>query len=554
MTTGINNIDKFLQDLFQNFRVKPSSDSWRKIADALDNTNPKDALIPKVDQIGTLYKGYKVTPSEKVWQNIYKILESDKYTSRKLAKSAVSAIIAFFSNTTTAVVTSVAVVAGVSFLFLNPFKDDSTKLAAYETPKHIEAPIKSQSAIRNQQSDILHKSEINNPKSAILHKSAIQNPKSAILHKSDILHKSEINNPKPAILHKSEINNPQSEILHKSAKLHRNSPIETKKKDNLKDNSQSNSIKTPQLIADNNGKSKLNDNRLSKYPPIKFSIRQNRSKYNKMAILTIDLQKKMDELIDRFYRQWAKKFKRHRDEINVEAYYLQMYGSTTFIAHQINTPSLSRSYNEFVIGTSTNFLGLNLSLNYNKYTFEAGAMYGLKQTRRNDDLTWISYDPKITIKKDSFGFIFNTVDSTFHTLYKTTIDTSYTKNELRKNYRSTMTYKTIDVPLLIGYKLIDKRNNLVVVRTGILASFNIQTAEEKMYNDESVKPYIIYPDRKQVDFSYVVNLSYDFNMKDNFKISVTPTFRYNITGMYKGFEINKGPATFGLGLGIKYSF
>jgi hypothetical protein len=550
MATRINNIEKFLRDMFQNFRVKPSSDSWNKIADALDNTNPKDALIPEIDEIGTLFKGYKVTPSEKVWQNIYKILERDKFTVRKLSKSAVSAIVAFFSNTTATVITSILVAAGISLLFLNPFKNETTKFASTESSKQI--TVTDQKANQNPKSTIQNpKSKINYPKSE-----APARPPATMLLRAGNSVVPGGQNPKSKIINqKSEINNPAHLVSNTNIKQQagNNTDIEIQNPISSKDITTSNTIEPNLIIDDSKAKTQINDNLLSRYPSIKIGIHQNQYKFDKSTVQTVNLHKKMDDLMNRFYKQMTPQFKRHRDMLYLEAYDLAIYSSTTFIADQQNSSNVLRSYNEYIIGSPSNCLGLNLGYNYRKLVFETGIMYEDRNTRRNDDLTWINYDSNITVKKDSIGFVFNTIDSTYNTVYKTTIDTNIRKNELKKNYRSTMTYHTIEVPFMVGYKLINKRNTLIV-RTGILASFIIKSVEETTYTDETARPFIVYPEKNKVELSYILNLSYDFNMKDNFRISVTPTFRYHLTGLYKGYSKTTSPVSLGLGLGVKYLF
>lgn len=554
MATRINNIEKFVRDLFQNFRVKPSTDSWNKIADALDNTNPKDAIIPEIDEIGTLFQGYKVTPSERVWQNIYRILERDKFTLRRLSKSTVAAIVAFFSNTTAKVITSVVIVGGLSLLIFNPFKDHSTKIAAIESPKQVNlVGQKAKPFVNNPQQSLsgqtIRTGTINNPQSAIRNQqSAYHNQQSATNNTADYsqMTKSDIKS-KPIAQKQIALNNkthtvPTTPIKQQTGD---NTNIESQNPVISKEVTTSNYSGTNTIIVDTKSNTLINENLLSRYPSIKMGINQNRLRFDKATPYSVDLQKKMDGLVDRFYRQWAKKFKRNKDLFYIEAYYMPIYGWTTFIAEQENSATLSRSYNEYLTGTPSSCLGINFGYNPNKFAYETGIMYEDMHTRRNDDLTWISYE----ITKDSIGFIFNTVDSTYHTIYS--IDT--VKNELLKQYRSRMTYHTVEVPFLIGYKLIDKRYT-IMIRTGILASFIIGSADEISNIDETARPYITYPERNKVDFSYVLNLSYDYNITDNFRFSATPTLRCNLTGLYKGYSIIKSPVSVGFGIGVKYIF
>jgi len=544
MTNEIRNIEKFFRDLFGNFRVKPYRDSWDKIADALDTTNPKDALIPDIDEVGTLFKGYKVTPSESVWQNIYRILERDKFTARRFSRTAISAIVAFFSNTTVRVIASIVVLGGLSLLFFNPFKNDNPKLAIIDHTRQVKETVlnpKTPSPNQNQFSGQGQSVE-----------SSAQNQLTASYHKADNTQRVEDHLNKTANIQKQT-------AINKSAETAPTTPIKNQilpppetgiqNPTVLNNITQSNSIKTNQLISDNKTNFLIKDNLLNKYPSIKFGIRQNRFRYDKAIVPSVDLNKKIDEIVAKYSSKMAKKYTSKRDLFYIEAYYLPIYGSTTYIARQMNSPSLERSYNEYLSGNPNSCIGINFGYNPNRFSFETGITYQDRYTRRNDDLKWISYHDTIT--KDSIGFVFNTIDSTYHTIYKT--DTINKKVERLKSYRTMMSYHTIEVPLLIGYKLKYKRNT-ITVRTGIIASIIIQSSEEVTNIDVEARPYIIYPDKNKVEFSYLLNLSYDFNINDNFKISLTPTFRYNITGLYKGYSINSRPITYGCGLGVKYIF
>jgi hypothetical protein len=533
MAYGIRNIDKFFRDIFENYSVRPSKDSWDKIADALDNTNPKDALIPDVDEVGTLFQGYKVTPSERVWQNIHRILEKDKFTIRRLSRSAVSAIVAFFSNTAVRIASSVVVVGGLSLLVFNPFNDNSTETASitkYDKVATVEQ--RSEPASKNQ--SIVSSKE----NTATIQGQELKDKQATAVNEG--------NNTLPSN---------QITVTQNNIQTLNQAPAAEKpdKVSNIEDQNTLVSAGIPAKVANTDTKPEQNNIRksqaqtdlLSKSPSVKMKVKQCNFSYENGKPTKVDLQKSMDELLDRFYRDWAKKFNRNVDKFYIEAYYLAMYGSTTLIADQQNSDTLMRSYNEYLTGNPSNSVGLNFGYMPNRISVETGIIYENRYTLRNDNLTWISYQET----KDSIGFVFNTIDSTYRTIYH--VDT--VRNELTKQYRSRMSYQTIEFPLLVGYKLYEKRGTLMV-RTGILTSYIFKTSEEETNIDETARPYIVYPDKNKVDFAYVLNFSYDFNITNAFKISATPTMRYNITGMYKGYPVNSKPFTFGLGLGAKFVF
>jgi hypothetical protein len=538
MINEIKNIDKFFRDLFENFRVKPYRDTWDKISDALDNTDPKDALIPDVDEIGTLFKGYRVTPSERVWQNIYKILESDKFAAKRLSKGAISAIIAFFNKKAATIIASVVIITGVSLLFINPFKHDSSKVASLESVKHITTPAnKVQSAVKNQ-----------NENTASIHSEAVN---------------STSYNLKPNSAHNTEPANTENNLLsnlQESQTFASTTPPETV--NSIKNQSavnthftivnnipESNTIKNNQIASsDNTNKNNL----LTKYPSVKFKIRQGRYRYSNGRTVTIDIRRTLDKITYKFSKKIRFSHQPIKGLFYFEALYLPIYGTSTYIADQKNTSTMERSYNEYLNGNPTNGFGINLGFSPNRYLIEIGALYQDRYTRRVDNLNYISYDTNITFRNDSIGTVYNAFDNSYHTIYDIVPDTSYQRHDQLKTYRTRMNYKTIDVPLLIGYKLVYKKSTLAI-KTGVLASFIFKSVEEST-NIDPVRQYITYPEKQKVELSWAVNMSYDFNISNNLKVTLTPTLRYNVTGLYKGYSINARPFTYGMGLGLKYIF
>lgn len=548
MIEEIKNLRQFLIKRFTDYKVEPSEDLWSRINSRLESGHYTEPVPTRVNELEEMFSDYRVNPSEKVWHNIVRILDAKKIT----LNAFFSSISDFFILLTrkTAISTLVAFLTIILISIVPKYSNYKENNALLNIGKKPNKDIsQEQASISVNQSNAVLSEKVSQPVKTLKDNKGKD--------KNYIINIKESNDNK--IIAKVKTGNIKTNKIKDSKAIRSNNQtirqkIVKKPSDNLYNKEQK------QDDANNNlayvakySQEKIDFKEVENLFSHRFVVNVKNQKTSFAKKVDENLNTKADRLIDSFYRDWAKKFKRNELPWYIEAYLLPYWSSASLL--QINNYQVSpqRTSTEYILAKPGTKIGINIGFRPRNVVYETGLTYEGVRTQRDDILYWNKKDTFINVVKDSIGFIFNVKDSTYTTYYSYKYDTTTIESMLRKPFGTKNTYHIIELPFYIGYSFnFDKQ--FLVIKGGVIMGYLVKTQEYVTTLDENYRQYIQLPERKQLSWAIAVAVNYNYSVTPKFYLSASPCLRYNLTSFYKGYPVRKGALNFGLGLGFKYIF
>ncbi len=137
------------------------------------------------------------------------------------------------------------------------------------------------------------------------------------------------------------------------------------------------------------------------------------------------------------------------------------------------------------------------------------------------------------------------IDSTFNPFYKT------------ESVNFSSRYNYLEIPLLIGYDLLDDRKVGLEISTGCSFGFLI-SAKGKMpspYDDSFLDINKSSPFIRNSSINYILQLGIKFGLSEKSKFIIRPFYKRNLRSIFENdFPVKRKFNTFGVSFGITYKF
>ncbi|MEI7662534.1 MAG: outer membrane beta-barrel protein [Bacteroidota bacterium] len=164
---------------------------------------------------------------------------------------------------------------------------------------------------------------------------------------------------------------------------------------------------------------------------------------------------------------------------------------------------------------------------------------------------------------DSVGYFTNvvsfTVGSNNEIIYKTVNKSIYDSLLHQDDYRTLNRYTYMQVPLLLGYRLVESGNFSLAFRAGPAISFLLATRKSsssiEYANARVIRVDDNTPARAHTNWQLWGDLFLEFRINKKFSIYVEPSCKYFLTPMIEQENIRyKAPWSVGLGVGLQLNF
>ena len=110
----------------------------------------------------------------------------------------------------------------------------------------------------------------------------------------------------------------------------------------------------------------------------------------------------------------------------------------------------------------------------------------------------------------------------------------------------------VEVPLLVKYRLIDRKKLNVTFSGGLWTNFLVGNSTNLLIGKQTAPAETV--NVHTVNYSSSLGLGFEYPFASSLSISVEPTFRYYLNSIYNNDSYNVRPYSFGIMTGVSYSF
>lgn len=153
---------------------------------------------------------------------------------------------------------------------------------------------------------------------------------------------------------------------------------------------------------------------------------------------------------------------------------------------------------------------------------------------------------------DSSGQSFYNYDTTAIVYNDSAIilnDSIYENTSVTKSNRNTQ-FTYIEIPVLIGYKILDSKKFDIVASTGVSIGFLIHSKGNYINPAETLET----AKNTDINFNFLLNAQFRYKLYKNLSLSFSPNFKYNINQQSKLLGTQKRYSSFGINGGIILDF
>jgi hypothetical protein len=532
MTEKIINLRDYLRMKFLDYRVEPSEGLWNNISDKMQAGNFIDPVPTNISELEEVFSDYTINPSEKVWQNITRILDSRKINFSRLLAGINEFVLKLGGKLS--LKNSLAILAILILSFI-PFIPNKLENKGYL--------LQGENSVRlnNNLNKFTSKQNENNKLNSVV---ALNNDKQK---KQQSILNTFSNKQTPSKKIRPDKMTLTPSKLKTTGSNHLMPPDKNLVKESIYGNG---IIKDKQQKKDNIFRTPINRGDIDYYS---FPVREYVKLNQKIMTIDEDMEGKVDQLIDSFYKGWAKKFERNENPWYIEACLMPHFASAKILQSDNKVSVPEKINKEYLLSSPGTRIGINIGYIPRNTLFEAGLAYEGFRTMRDYRFIWHNLDTIVNIQKDSIGYIFNVIDSTYMTVFDYKYDTSYKTNKQVKDFSSKITYHLIELPIFVGYRFWMNKHSLLI-KGGIIASFLVKTHEDLTTLDEYYSQFVEIPERRMLTWSIAAGLNYNYYVTDHLFLSVTPNLRYYLNSFYKDVPVRRETISLGLGFGVKYVF
>lgn len=143
-------------------------------------------------------------------------------------------------------------------------------------------------------------------------------------------------------------------------------------------------------------------------------------------------------------------------------------------------------------------------------------------------------------------------DSTFFTQLDTTrtyTDSTYLNEEVIKENGST-NFTYIEIPVKIGYKIIDSKKFSLNAMTGISFGFLLQNKGYYTDSDNNLQA----AESQKVLFNYLLSADFIYKINKNINLTISPHFKYNLNNLSSLSATKRKYSSFGINGGVILDF
>lgn len=159
---------------------------------------------------------------------------------------------------------------------------------------------------------------------------------------------------------------------------------------------------------------------------------------------------------------------------------------------------------------------------------------------------------KISRTIDSFGQRVYSFDTTAIVYNDSTLivkDSLYENTAVTKSNKNTQ-FTYIEIPVLFGYKILDTKKFDIIATTGVSVGFLLQSCGVYISEGEQLEA----ASNTKINFNYLLNAQFNYQVYKNLSLSLAPNFRYSINNQSRLIGTQKRYASFGLNTGVVLDF
>ena len=206
-----------------------------------------------------------------------------------------------------------------------------------------------------------------------------------------------------------------------------------------------------------------------------------------------------------------------------------------------------------------NIFSVDFSFIYqmNKYIFQTGLGFTYYENNHNYKVNYREFLGTYN-DLDSIAFVYNPGAGSVTPNYFWTETSVFDTANQTLTSGVTNFYSTLQIPLLIGYKIFELKRFSLFVKGGVLASFLVNKNEPgaTYYSPDKKVTSIDYatPSRTAVNWMFQGSLSAGYQITQRLNLAVEPTVKYYFNNIY-GRNINAGtqPYLLGIRTGLTYT-
>jgi hypothetical protein len=221
---------------------------------------------------------------------------------------------------------------------------------------------------------------------------------------------------------------------------------------------------------------------------------------------------------------------------------------------------VSPAVNIYPDGQNRNDYSFDLVASYEKSRFivETGLGASFSSESAKYQLNYTTYD--------SIGFYFGVSSfitdpaNTDSIIFQTNLKSIYDSIDHFNIYENTNKYTYLQIPIRIGYRLIQKDRFSLDLKLGLLFSLQVyKDIPEVPYqgNDaEQIEVIRQYPDRLSTHWQYTAGISMNYQLNKHIRLSVEPFYRQYLKSVYSSGSSYSARSPYGFGIrgGIYFHF
>jgi hypothetical protein len=196
--------------------------------------------------------------------------------------------------------------------------------------------------------------------------------------------------------------------------------------------------------------------------------------------------------------------------------------------------------NRIILGT-----GISLS-NYGEKVDYLTEKIGIKDTLTTvKEYTYIN----LNLKRVQGAYSFDSTSFTQFDTTKTYIDSTYINEAVTKENGST-NFIYIEIPVKIGYKILDSKKLSINAMTGVSFGFLLQN--KGFYADKEHN--LIAAQSQKVIFNYLLSADFIYKINEHINLTLSPHFKYNLNNLSRINATKRKYSTFGINGGVILDF
>jgi len=196
--------------------------------------------------------------------------------------------------------------------------------------------------------------------------------------------------------------------------------------------------------------------------------------------------------------------------------------------------------NKIILGTGIQATNYGEKINYSSTAIlSKDTSFALRE--RN------GFDVKIVKSNNTFSFdttLGTYVDTIFSIIDRETFDSAVTKANSSTNF----TY--LEIPVLIGYKILDTKKFDINATTGVSLGFLIKEKGQYISTENA----LMAAQNNKLSFNFLLNAQLNYLVAKNINVMLSPQFKYNLNNQSIFADTKKRYFVFGINAGVVVEF